>query len=94
MKSFQCSKRTRAAVMAVSLMTLVLPLTGFAQGSTTSPPTRVDTRPVVTDDERGGFDWGWLGLLGLAGLGGLLGRERGRDVHGTAAHVQDRAVPR
>lgn len=94
MKSFQCSKRTRAAVMAVGLMTLALPLPAFAQVSTTSPATRVDTRPVVTDDGRRGFDWGWLGLLGLAGLAGLLGRQRGRDVHGTAAHVHDRDVPR
>lgn len=89
MKSFQCSKRTRAAVMAVGLMTLALPLPAFAQVSTPSPATRVDTQPVVTDDDRRGFDWGWLGLLGLAGLGGLLGRERGRNVQGIAAHVRD-----
>ena len=94
MKSFQCSKYTRTAVMAAGLMTLALPLTGFAQVSSTSPAPRVDTLAVVMDDGRDGFDWGWLGLLGLAGLAGLRGRQRERDVHGTAAHVQDRAVPR
>ena len=38
-----------------------------------------------SDNNRGGHDWGWLGLLGLAGLAGLRGRkqymtDRERDV--------------
>jgi MYXO-CTERM domain-containing protein len=50
----------------------------------TSTPSTNNTR---TDEGRGGFNPGWLGLLGLAGLMGL----RKRDTHaysgaGTATH--------
>lgn len=33
-------------------------------------------RATATDDNRRGFDWGWLGLLGLFGLAGARNRSR------------------
>lgn len=33
-------------------------------------------RANATDDNRRGFDWGWLGLLGLLGLAGARNRSR------------------
>lgn len=42
-------------------------------------------------EQRDGFDWGWLGLLGLLGLAGLSGRNKNdRDVRTSTA---DRTRP-
>ncbi|CAM4392087.1 WGxxGxxG family protein [Paenibacillus alkaliterrae] len=34
---------------------------------------------ATTAADRGGIDWGWLGLLGLIGLAGMRNRDRERD---------------
>jgi len=41
------------------------PNTAAATATNPGPAT------VTRYDDRGGFDWGWLGLIGLAGLLGL-----------------------
>jgi hypothetical protein len=33
-------------------------------------------RTTATADDRGGTDFGWIGILGLAGLAGLMGNKR------------------
>lgn len=40
-------------------------------GRTYGEVNRADSPGYETNDARGGFDFGWLGLLGLAGLLGL-----------------------
>lgn len=39
--------------------------TAYPESDTTAPA------PATRQDDRGGFDLGWLGLIGLAGLLGL-----------------------
>ncbi|MDR9854286.1 WGxxGxxG family protein [Paenibacillus sp. VCA1] len=36
-------------------------------------------RAASTPTDRGGWNWGWLGLLGLIGLAGMWGRNPGRE---------------
>ena len=61
---------------ALSLLP-VLALTatlGFAQ-STPDRSQPADNSGPVSNDQRSGSNWGWIGLLGLAGLAGLGGRK-------------------
>jgi hypothetical protein len=67
-----------AGVLTLSMA--VLPLTLSAQAQTTTDPgstsSGTSTSGTTTyNDDRNGFDWGWLGLIGLAGLAGLGGKK-------------------
>lgn len=69
-----------AATVAIGL---AFGLTGVAQQPRDVPAQSIND----VDDDRGGFDAGWLGLLGLAGLMGLKRRElHDRPVVRTDAH--------
>ena len=48
---------------------------GFAQ-STPDRSRPADNSGPVSNDQRSGSNWGWIGLLGLAGLAGLGGRSK------------------
>ena len=62
----------------------------FAQTADNANSADRGTGPTATqngdNNNRGGHNWGWIGLFGLAGLAGLRGRrqytttERDRDV--------------
>jgi hypothetical protein len=46
-------------------------------------------RGTATTDDRGGPDFGWIGILGLAGLAGLMGNKReDRSLNRTAAQTR------
>jgi MYXO-CTERM domain-containing protein len=66
-------KVIRTSILLLSLLT-ILPIGALttAQTPTATPYTYARTE---NERERGGDNWGWLGLLGLAGLLGLM---RGR----------------
>lgn len=69
-----------ASALAASLA--VLPLNVSAQGQTTDGTGTTTTTGVYNDaanNNREGFDWGWLGLLGLLGLAGLAGKNRSEE---------------
>ena len=71
----------------LSILLLTLTTLGFAQGTgsgssdpaTARDPNQATNQTNGTQDNRGGHDWGWIGLLGLAGLAGLAGRRNNRD---------------
>ena len=78
------SKLIGTSAIVASLAVLPLNLSAQAQTSsdgtgttTTTPNTGVYNDSANTD--RGGFDWGWLGLLGLLGLAGLAGKNRSEE---------------
>ncbi len=73
-----------ATALAASLA--ILPLNVSAQGQTTDGGAGTTTTTGTTtggyndaNNNREGFDWGWLGLLGLLGLAGLAGKNRAEE---------------
>lgn len=80
------SKLVGASAIVASLAVLPLNLSAQAQTNTDGTgATTTTTAPntgVYNDaanNNREGFDWGWLGLLGLLGLGGLAGKNRSEE---------------
>ncbi|MFN2635444.1 MAG: WGxxGxxG family protein [Gemmatimonadaceae bacterium] len=55
--------RTAIQVAAVACAMLFTPVVTHSQTTDSTRTTYADT-----DNHRGGFNWGWLGLLGLLGL--------------------------
>jgi hypothetical protein len=62
---------------------VTLALSGVAAPMFTASEAQVagdaDRRPMGTNttaDDRGGPDFGWIGIIGLAGLAGLMGNRR------------------
>lgn len=60
----------KLSAIALSLAALPLALPVSAQ-TNVAPGNGGTTTDTQTYTNRGGFDWGWLGLLGLIGLAGL-----------------------
>ena len=68
---------TAVSAGVLSLSIGVLPLTLSAQAQTTTDPgANTGSGTTTYNNDRNGFDWGWLGLIGLAGLAGLGGKKR------------------
>lgn len=73
MKDSHLIKVIRTGILLLSLaMILPMGMITTAQTPTSTPYTYARTENI--DRDRGGDNWGWLGLLGLAGLFGLLRR--------------------
>ncbi len=77
---------TKIIGAGVAASLAVLPLNVSAQGQTTDGGTTTTTTTPTTgvyndatNNNREGFDWGWLGLLGLLGLAGLAGKNRAEE---------------
>ena len=60
--------------------------TATAQTASSDPNAAGQNSNTTTNrmDDRGGFNYGWLGLLGLTGLVGLRRREAPDRLHATA----------
>jgi hypothetical protein len=71
-KAIRRARPCALALVAALSMPVVAQTTGTGSAGTS---TTAGTTEVRRD--RGGFDWGWLGLIGLAGL---LGRRKPSDV--------------
>ena len=63
--------RRTFAVIVLALLVIAVPFYMTAQTSGGGEVNHPNSPGYQTDDARGGFDFGWLGLLGLAGLLGL-----------------------
>lgn len=59
-------------VVSLALGGAVVPFFGTSEAQVTTDTDRTAT----TADDRGGHDWGWVGIFGLAGLAGLMGNKR------------------
>jgi MYXO-CTERM domain-containing protein len=64
----------RSGILALSLSALPLGLSALAQ--TSGQPYQDRTATTTRTEDRGGSNWGWIGLIGLIGLAGLAGRRR------------------
>ncbi len=79
------SKLVGASAIVASLA--VLPLNSVQAQTTTDGTGRTTTNTApnngvyndAANNNREGFDWGWLGLLGLGGLAGLAGKNRSEE---------------
>ena len=56
--------------------------------------TGTDRTTTTRDDDRGGIDFGWIGVIGLAGLAGLMGNRRESPGTGRHTSATSTAVPR
>jgi MYXO-CTERM domain-containing protein len=89
MKDSLLIKAIRTGILLLSLMA-ILPLGSITTAQTPTSTPYTTARTESYDRDRGGDNWGWLGLLGLAGLFGLLrrretlGREHGVRTADTA----------
>jgi MYXO-CTERM domain-containing protein len=63
----------RTSILLLSLLT-ILPLGAMTNAQTPSATPYTYGRTENIERDRGGDNWGWLGLLGLAGLLGLMRR--------------------
>ncbi|MBO0719301.1 MAG: WGxxGxxG-CTERM domain-containing protein [Blastocatellia bacterium] len=73
MKDSLLYKLIRTSILLLSLLT-ILPLGTVTNAQTPNSTPYQYARTENVDRDRGGDNWGWLGLLGLAGLLGLMRR--------------------
>ena len=79
-------------ILSILLLTVAL---GFAQGTgsggsdAATTPNQATNQSNGTQDNRGGHDWGWLGLLGLIGLAGLRRNRRDSEMTERDRNVSD-----
>ena len=79
----------------LSILLLSLTTFSFAQGAgggdaaTARDPNQATNQRNGTQDNRGGHDWGWIGLLGLAGLAGLRRNRRDSQITERDRNVSD-----
>jgi hypothetical protein len=78
------------AFVGASSIALALAL-GSATAVAQDDTTRRDTTTTrVVDNDRDGFNLGWIGLAGLLGLLGLMPRERRERLVGPPVHAANR----
>jgi len=88
-------KRKLGGILSILLLTFTT--FGFAQGSgsggsdpaTARDPNQATNQTNGTPDNRGGHDWGWIGILGLAGLAGLRRKRRDSQMTDHDRNVSD-----